>query len=212
MWINTVHRTKILSMLTIVAYAHFDRQLAAVAYLQLFSIIKFTCLQLWVYGTQYIFKAVCLTVLLTYVLDVCRYKNLAGSDYSRSQIELCKQIASKRNVSGVNFILDDLLSSQMDQQVDVITDKGTLDAIGLMEQPIEQRAKYQKAVSRLLKSSGLLFITQCNSTKDELLEEFTGQQNDGLQWVYVEQVRNYPKFRFGGQEGTKVCTVAFKKL
>lgn len=33
----------------------------------------------------------------------------------------------------------------------------------------------------------------------------------GCVFAVVDHVRDYPRFRFGGHEGTKVCTVAFQK-
>ncbi len=33
----------------------------------------------------------------------------------------------------------------------------------------------------------------------------------GAQWAYVDHVRTYPVLRFGGREGTRVCTVAFRR-
>ena len=77
-------------------------------------------------------------------------------------------------------------------------------------------------------------ITSCNSTKDELCEEFCQPTEHGLigaascpetdtraqqkhshqphLFQYVDHVQTYPKFKFAGIEGTKVCTVAFRKL
>lgn len=69
-------------------------------------------------------------------------------------------------------------------------------------------------------------VTSCNSTKNELVEEvnifneslrangitrtwensFLG---DGPTLQYVDHVRTYPTFRFGGVEGSRVCTAAF---
>ena len=88
---------------------------------------------------------------------------------------------------------------------------------------------------------GMQVITSCNSTQQELQEEFEaqfevqlGSQADSLShttskskadhktptdhptrkacFEYVDHVRTHPKFKFGGMEGTKVCTVAFKKV
>ena len=97
---------------------------------------------------------------------------------------------------------------------DVIADKGTLDAIGLMEGAQEARAAYKQAVLRLLRPKGLLVITSCNSTKDELVAELTGPKAcpPGARLEYVDHVRTHPVFKFGGTEGTRVCTVAFRKV
>lgn len=74
-------------------------------------------------------------------------------------------------------------------------------------------------------------ITSCNSTQEELCKEFGQSTQDSLaaavlgspehqrdppptqplMFQYVDHVRIYPKFKFAGVEGTKVCTVAFRK-
>lgn len=76
-------------------------------------------------------------------------------------------------------------------------------------------------------------ITSCNSTKDELVAEVSrfshSQKNNGPNvkdhkdsdglflnaleseptFEYIDHVRTYPTFRFGGVEGSRVSTVAF---
>ena len=87
---------------------------------------------------------------------------------------------------------------------------------------------YTNSTSRVLVSdlaSAMQVITSCNSTQQELMQEFT-QQSEGQTsnnedtgatktskaiFDYVDHVRTYPKFKFGGVEGTRVCTVAFRK-
>ena len=75
-------------------------------------------------------------------------------------------------------------------------------------------------------------ITSCNSTREELCKEFGQSTQDSLaaaasscemqqgeipptqplMFQYVDHVRTYPKFKFAGVEGTKVCTVAFRRF
>lgn len=70
-------------------------------------------------------------------------------------------------------------------------------------------------------------ITSCNSTQQELTDEFCVQTERQLSaaplavskctaaasgFEMVDYVRTYPTFKFGGVDGTKVCTVAFKKV
>jgi hypothetical protein len=152
---------------------------------------------------------------------------------------------------------------------DLITDKGTLDAVGLSDNAHANRLLYKQAVAKLVKPSGLLVITSCNSTLEELVHELCspsdlqahagchdddGQRsgclkagnyegggrnldvspdsgrelgrclqgngsnssvtNDSMRplFEYVDHVRTYPVFRFGGMEGSKVCTVALRRL
>ena len=162
----------------------------------------------------------------------------------------------------------------------MITDKGTYDAIGLSEGGPAQQLLYIKAVHSLLLSGGLLIITSCNSTLQELIQAFTSDKrvlgdaaehrsdsegaategpgsddqvsstacshpcaapdtlaswvghqaaNEALKiesskaqkdasssygrpsrWVYVDHVRTYKVYSFGGFEGSRVCTAAFK--
>ena len=96
---------------------------------------------------------------------------------------------------------------------DLITDKGTFDAVGLSEGAAANRQLYTEAAARLLKPGGLLVITSCNSTRQELCEHLCGGKGPPTQlFEYLDHVRTYPTFRFGGCEGSKVCTVAFKRL
>ena len=71
----------------------------------------------------------------------------------------------------------------------------------------------------------LQIITSCNSTRDELEDEFCGSNGStdlhvdnntsgstAAPWRVVDWVKSgYPTFKFGGVEGSKVCTVAFQK-
>ena len=129
---------------------------------------------------------------------------------------------------------------------DVITDKGTFDAVGLAEgAPAKQRLYVRAAASLLKPSVGLLVITSCNSTREELVDHFCrsgcsghgaggcgpgpseggdgcaavhgatshhGSEDERAQFEYVDHVRTYPTFRFGGREGSRVCTVAFRRV
>jgi hypothetical protein len=74
-------------------------------------------------------------------------------------------------------------------------------------------------------------VTSCNSTKDELVAEVNavsqplkvdqhGTKDDKditglsslstrLTFKYIDHIRTYPTFRFGGVEGSQVSTVAF---
>lgn len=57
-------------------------------------------------------------------------------------------------------------------------------------------------------------ITSCNSTKDELIQEVEdfNQRRNGDQdavFEYIDHIRTYPTFMFGGSVGSRVATVAF---
>lgn len=113
------------------------------------------------------------------------------------------------------------------RRFDLIVDKGTLDAIGLRRDAAAARSQYYTAVATLLQPGGLLVITSCNSSKEELLCEFTGMTAEGAScpatatqpakentpcFSYLDHVRTYPTFKYGGREGTHVCTVAFARV
>lgn len=106
-------------------------------------------------------------------------------------------------------------------------DKGTFDAIGLQANAEEKRRQYVDTVLRVLAPGGLLVITSCNSTRDEITEEFLAARGGGdaagsggggggsstsSRLEVVDWVRTYPVFKFMGVEGTRVCTVGFRKV
>jgi hypothetical protein len=116
---------------------------------------------------------------------------------------------------------------------DIVLDKGTFDAISLSDdvittttdtetdrkggRTIQRRIceRYPGIASRLVRKGGFLVVTSCNWTEEELIRWFTlpspeaETRSSELQvWARVE----YPRFRFGGQEGQGVCTVCFQRV
>ncbi|KAJ5724168.1 hypothetical protein N7488_002203 [Penicillium malachiteum] len=100
---------------------------------------------------------------------------------------------------------------------DIVLDKGTFDAISLAGDAKETRVceRYPDIVRRLLRKGGFLMVTSCNWTEEELVRWFTGpvgsvegEEDRLVVWGRVE----YPRFRFGGQEGQGVCTVCFQRV
>lgn len=75
-----------------------------------------------------------------------------------------------------------LATSCLCRQYRVCVDKGTYDAISLNPDGAERsRMAYRQMVKHLLQPGGLLMITSCNWTKDELLDFFkTGLLLPGL--------------------------------
>eukprot|EP00250_Pteridium_aquilinum_P005465 c15551_g1_i2 orf=240-1352(+) len=173
--------------------------------------------------------------VLLHALAKQGFTNLTGTDYSEGAIELAKVVAVRNNYSDIKFMVDDILETKLHSQFKLITDKGTLDAIGLHPEGAQRRVMYWKAVSKLIAPGGVLVITSCNSTKDELVDEAcsymqsptigtfylrgedavstssTSSSSSDVQPVfhYIDHVKTYPVFRFGGIEGTRVSTVAF---
>ncbi|KAJ5492614.1 hypothetical protein N7539_001360 [Penicillium diatomitis] len=98
---------------------------------------------------------------------------------------------------------------------DIALDKGTFDAISLADDAQDTRVceRYPDIARRLVTKGGYLIVTSCNWTEDELVKWFAPEtkpdQKDHLKvWGRVE----YPRFRFGGQEGQGVCTVCFQRV
>lgn len=96
---------------------------------------------------------------------------------------------------------------------DIVLDKGTFDAISLADDAKETRVcqRYPDIVRRLIRKGGFLVVTSCNWTEEELVKWFTGPGDEADRfgvWGRVE----YPRFRFGGQEGQGVCTVCFQRV
>ena len=168
-----------------------------------------------------------------------RYVNLTGADYSGAAVRLAAAVAARRGVAGIRWVVDDFLASRLGAAAyDLLIDKGTLDAVGLRADGASARACYRQAAHRLLAPRGLLVVTSCNSTLAELVAEFcgvdacgalargacagtggtvpcarksAGESSAKAHWEYVDHVRTYPVFRFGGVEGSRVCTAAFRR-
>ncbi|KAL3527000.1 hypothetical protein ACH5RR_011656 [Cinchona calisaya] len=158
------------------------------------------------------------------------FSDLTGTDYSEGAIDLARSLADRDGFSNIKFLADDILETKLDRKFRVVVDKGTLDAIGLHPDGPVKRVMYWTSVSRLVAPGGLLVITSCNSTKDELVQEvdaFNQRRNSPSQELecsgdqeinrdpppfrYIDHVRSYPTFMFGGSVGSRVATVAFQR-
>jgi hypothetical protein len=85
---------------------------------------------------------------------------------------------------------------------------------------------YWESVSNLVEPGGIVVVTSCNHTKDELVQEVEdfsktksgkehldeGEGNVPQIFRYIDHVRTYPTIMFGGVEGSQVCTVAFQRV
>ncbi|KAL2377663.1 hypothetical protein RJZ90_006577 [Blastomyces dermatitidis] len=77
--------------------------------------------------------------------------------------------------------------------------------------------RYPGIVKGLVRKDGFLVVTSCNWTEEELIRWFTrrevgeGEAEEGGRLVVWDRV-DYPKFRFGGQEGQGVCTICFRRV
>ncbi|XP_010232153.1 EEF1A lysine methyltransferase 2 [Brachypodium distachyon] len=163
--------------------------------------------------------------LLLQALAKQGFSDLTGTDYSEGAIELARNLAARDGFTAINFLVDDVLETKLDRKFKIITDKGTLDAIGLHPDGRAKRVIYWESVSNLVEPGGLVVITSCNHTKEELLQEVEdfskrifGKEDvdEGAGDVpkifhYIDHVQTYPTIMFGGVEGSQVCTVAFQR-
>ncbi|KAL1738799.1 S-adenosyl-L-methionine-dependent methyltransferase, partial [Schizophyllum fasciatum] len=162
-------------------------------------------------------------------------RTLCGIDYSADAVALARSIAKARGngLEEITFEERDFLHDEVRGLVggtnagsenpaaaeseggsvavwDLILDKGTYDAIALGEKDdrgLSPAAKYPARVARLLKPGGFFLITSCNFTEEELKASFTA---DGT-LKYHSRVK-HRTFSFGGQSGSVVCTVAFRRI
>ncbi|KAM1061022.1 hypothetical protein PS2_025321 [Malus domestica] len=158
--------------------------------------------------------------LLLQELSKQGFSDLTGTDYSEGAIDLARSLADRDGLPNIKFLVDDILETKLERQFQLVVDKGTLDAIGLHPDGSIKRVIYWDSVSRLVASGGLLVITSCNSTKDELVQEVESfnqrsatqvqeTRKDPPKFQYLSHVRTYPTFMFGGSVGSRVATVAF---
>lgn len=169
--------------------------------------------------------------LLLHELAKKGFSDLTGADYSEGAINLARGVAQRDGFTNINFLVDDILESKLQKQFSLVVDKGTLDAIGLHPDGPVKRIMYWDSMAKLVSSGGLLVITSCNSTKDELIQEVecynrrkagAGQEpsaNSNTQEVqqnhhstpfqYLDHVKTYHTFVYGGVVGTRIATVAF---
>ncbi|KAJ3107848.1 Methyltransferase-like protein 10 [Phlyctochytrium planicorne] len=132
------------------------------------------------------------------------YTKLVGVDYSQHSVDLAIKVADEQRKEGIIYKQMDILKPNASfGKFQLALDKGTLDAISLSKST-EDRDKYSAAVANLLEDQGILLITSCNWTEEELIGIL---KND---FTLSGRVK-YPTFKFGGVEGQKIVTVAFCK-
>lgn len=167
-------------------------------------------------------------------------EKLSGIDYSPGSIKLSKSIAATRGGELISFHLCDLLKEDpplLPSMVgpdtwDLILDKGTFDAIALMEKDAKGVAPvsgYPSKVARLLKPGGhflitctllllesirilheliaILLVPACNFTEEELQTTFVNEQTC---LSYHSRIQ-HPTYTYNGRTGSICASVAFKK-
>ncbi|KAE9595184.1 putative protein-lysine N-methyltransferase Efm4 [Lupinus albus] len=157
------------------------------------------------------------------------FSDLTGTDYSEQAVSLAQSLSNRDGFPNIKFLVDDVLDTKLEQEFQLVMDKGTLDAIGLHPDGPVKRMLYWDSVSSLVAPGGILVITSCNNTKDELVQEvenfnqrkiaasleLVAAKNDEScsdhVFQYISHVRTYPTFTFGGSVGSRVATVAFRQ-
>ncbi|KAJ7550391.1 hypothetical protein O6H91_07G098600 [Diphasiastrum complanatum] len=84
------------------------------------------------------------------------FTDLTGIDYSDAAVVLAKGVAEREGLNNITFLVDDVLEMKLQTRYKLVTDKGTLDAIGLHPEGQKHRSLYWKAVSNLVAPGGLL--------------------------------------------------------
>ncbi|KAK9450068.1 uncharacterized protein V1518DRAFT_405132 [Limtongia smithiae] len=154
--------------------------------------------------------------------DAGFYGRLCGIDYAATSVTFANNILSSKVESGslddpdrnISFRHVDFLkydSSTENEGWDLVLDKGTLDAIALSGDKLESNGmtgiqQYPLAVrDTLLRIGGIILITSCNFTQEELLQLM---DISGLEfWKAI----SYPVFEFGGAKGQSISSVAWRR-
>ena len=145
---------------------------------------------------------------------------MVGVDYSEASVQLAQRITAQKQALDSealgsyqwecwNFLVSPPGAWLMDG-FDVVLDKGTFDAISLMEyQSSSQHPcdSYRQKVTPLLRPHSFLVVTSCNWTKEEL-QEWLAPPNSEL---YFFDEAKYPTFTFGGHTGQSIVTVVFRR-
>jgi EEF1A lysine methyltransferase 2 len=167
-------------------------------------------------------------------------ERLCGIDYSEGSVKLARLVSTARGGDNILFHLCDFLKDdppklpsmlQENTDWDLIMDKGTFNAIGLMEKDsngIPPADGYPLRIGRLLKPGGYFLITcmppslffldsyliilhlqyeACNFTEEELIAKFASPQT-GL--TYHSRIQ-HATYTYGGKSGSICSSVAFWK-
>lgn len=150
---------------------------------------------------------------------------MLGVDYSQKSVEFSQRIASEKGLGAgtgpskeILFRRWDIMGQSPEGVVfdeqnpsgwDVVLDKGTFDAISLSEERDSRGRRicegYVERVVPLIRDGGILLITSCNWTEEELIAWFQGED-----LKYLDTIK-YKNFSFGGQKGQTISSVCFKK-
>jgi SAM-dependent methyltransferase len=146
---------------------------------------------------------------------------MLGVDYSQRSVEFATRIAVDKGYDGnaqngreIEFKWWDIMSQSPTllgtTGWDVVHDKGTFDAISLSDEKDTSGRRlcegYKEKVLPLVKEGGILLITSCNWTEEELNGWFEGGQLE-----IVKKIQ-YKSFSFGGKKGQTISSVCYRKV
>jgi hypothetical protein len=149
---------------------------------------------------------------------------MLGVDYSEKSVEFARRIADDKGFgtgSGAaevefrwwDIMLQDpigvVLEGQNEKGWDVVLDKGTFDAISLSEEKDQSGRRicesYKERAVPLIRDGGILLVTSCNWTDDELRAWFEGGELE-----YVDTIK-YKSFSFGGKKGQTISSICLRR-
>ncbi|KAI9758358.1 MAG: hypothetical protein M4579_003097 [Chaenotheca gracillima] len=162
---------------------------------------------------------------------------MVGVDYATESVELARRIASEEDVEDTDLRFEcwDIMASGSSSDrnnglpewvprcaeatrgsgFDVLLDKGTFDAISLSEETDAAGRRiceaYPEKVKRLMRRDGLLIVTSCNWTEQELIRWFEKDEEEESGHLVTHGRIPYRQFGFGGQVGQTVSSVVFRK-
>lgn len=148
-----------------------------------------------------------------------------GVDYNPQSVSLARQVAAAAGSADVEFTKWDVVAGPFDAVLsgpqaagwDVVLDKGTFDAVSLLDQRDARGRRlcegYRDRVLGFVRPRGLFVVTSCNWTEDELARWFAVPARapacDGLELVGRVQYRT---FSFGGAKGQMISTLCFQRV
>ena len=152
-----------------------------------------------------------------------QWTDLTAADYVKESVELAEAVCldggfpktaidDEANYA-LSFSQDDLrISKYTETPFAVIFDKGTMDAFRLSVE--NTPSLYFNSVNTFLELNGLLILTSCNETIDDMIRDFDGPGKGGdFEWKYEGSFNSKkPKFSFGGVTGAAYTIVCFRRV
>jgi hypothetical protein len=104
------------------------------------------------------------------------------------------------------------MCSKLCQHFDIITDKGTLDAISLSCDKDYNLYMYLNNLSKMFRNNctGVLIICSCNFTETELVTFVTNCDIGEKHFRFVCSIAAQNSFTFGGCAGQTTCVCVFE--